>query len=91
MAKVPVKLGDDTAGNHPPASRVSIAKMQSHHHIVGSESLGRKVLSPGYGALHRGVGLRRRSHLNLVAAGTWIVLAFAGLSVVGLLTGNPQP
>jgi hypothetical protein len=63
--------------------------MQSHHHIVGSESLGRRALSPGYGALHRGIGLRRRPQLSLLGAGTWALLAFAGLSVVGLLTGNP--
>jgi hypothetical protein len=64
--------------------------MQAQHHICGSESLGRRRLAPGYGALHRGLGLRRRHGVNLVAVGTWTVVALAGLSLVGVLTGlNP--
>ena len=62
--------------------------MQAHHHIVGSESLDRRPLTPGYGALHRGVGLRRR-HLSLSAVGAWAFLAVAGLSLVGVLIVIP--
>jgi hypothetical protein len=62
--------------------------MQAHHHIVGSESLDRRRFAPGYGAIHKGVGLRHRRHFNLTALGTWAVLVMAGLSLVGVLTGT---
>jgi hypothetical protein len=88
MAKVPAELaGFCWNPSRPP--RVTGLDMQAHHHIVGSESLGPHRLTPGYGALHRGVGLRRRAHYSLAAIGTWTFLAVAGLSLIGVLTGNP--
>lgn len=62
--------------------------MSPQHHIVGSESLGRPLLSPGYGALHRGLGMRRRHALNLGRVGAWTFLAVAGLSLIGVLAGT---
>jgi len=61
--------------------------MLAHHHIVGSESLDRRVMAPGYGAMHRQIGGRRRPLVTLAAVTTWAFLAAFGLSVVGALTG----
>ena len=61
--------------------------MQPPHHIVGSESLDRRIMAPGYGAMHRGIGSRRRRLSSVAAMSAWAFLAVVGLSVVGALTG----
>lgn len=61
--------------------------MQAHHHIVGSESLGRRIMAPGYGAMHREISLRRGRFFNIAAVTTWAFVAAFGLSIVGALTG----
>jgi len=61
--------------------------MQAHHHIVGSESLDRRLMAPGYGAMHRGIGPRRRRVFSITAVSAWAFLAVVSLSVVGALTG----
>lgn len=61
--------------------------MQVPHYIVGSESLRRRALTPGYGALHRGVGMRRRAgHINLATVGLWSLVGACAL-LAGMLSG----